>query len=180
MIYSYKSVVSSPTPFQMVYMLMVLFKTTTSARSSHSFSPHSFFSTPHTPDSPNGQCKLPKLYCSHLLSTTHCFPWLFQCHNDVYVLPYTHLPFFQFYLCPFPDPYNLYTSAPWWLLVEFMFLIAHLIMDFVSGLQQPHMASPLLVLIGMLIPHVLTNWTNRLTYFHLPLVSGIHLGLHDP
>jgi len=61
-----------------------------------------------------------------------------------------------------------------------MFLIAHLIMDFVSGLPQPHLACPLLVLTGMLIPHVLTNRTKRLTYFHLPLVSGIHLGLHDP
>jgi len=120
------------------------------------------------------------LYCPHLLSTTHCFSWLFQGHNYLYVLHYTHLPFFQFYLCPFPDPYNLYTSALWWLLVQFMFLIAHLIMDFVSGLPQPHLACPLLVVIGMLIPHVLTNWSNILTYFHLPLVSGICLGLHNP
>jgi hypothetical protein len=109
-----------------------------------------------------------------------CFSWLFQGHTYLYALHYTHLIFFQFCFCPFPVPYNLYTSAPWWLLVEFMFLIMHLIMDFVSGLPQPYLACPLLVLIGMLIAHVLTNQTNRLTYFHLPLVSGICLVLHDP
>jgi hypothetical protein len=69
MIYSRKTVVSYPAPFQMVDMLMVLLKTTTSAPSSTlSFSPHSFLTTPHTPDSPNGQCELPKLYIVHTFS----------------------------------------------------------------------------------------------------------------
>lgn len=68
-IYSCKSVVSSPAPFQMVDMLMILLKTTTLAPSSSlSFSPHSFLTTPHTPDSPNGQCKLPILFIVHAFS----------------------------------------------------------------------------------------------------------------
>ena len=169
MLYSCKSVVPSPAPFQMVDMLMVLLKTTTSAPSSSlSFSPHSFLTTPHTPDP--------------LMDTASCQNSLLSTPSQHYPLLFLTLSRPQLPVCPslytssflpVPDPYNLYTSAPWWLLVEFMFLIAHLIMDFVSGLPQPHLACQL-ILIGMHIPHVLTNRTNRLTYFHLPCFSYPH------
>lgn len=135
MLYSCESVVSSPAPPPDSWYA---YRPTQDQHLGSFLITFFFFSLilNHTPYSwpPNGYCKLLKLYCPHLLSTTHCFSWLFQGHNYLYVLHYTHLPFFQFYLCPFPDPYSLYTAAPWWLLVEFMFLIAHLIMDFVSGL----------------------------------------------
>ena len=69
LVHSCNRVVSSPTSFQMVDMLMVLIKTTTSApSSSHSFSPHSFLSMPHTPDSPSGHWKVLKLFIVHTFS----------------------------------------------------------------------------------------------------------------
>ena len=75
MIYSRKTVVSYPVPFQMVDMLMVLLKTTTSAPSSTlSFSPYSFLTTPHilTPLMDNARCR------NSILSTpSQHYPLLF-------------------------------------------------------------------------------------------------------
>ena len=93
MLYSCKSVVPSPAPFQAVDMIMVLLKTTTSAPSSSlSFSPHSFLTTPHTPDP--------------LMDTASCQNSLLSTPSQHYPLLFLTLSRPQLPVCP-----SLYTSS---------------------------------------------------------------------
>ena len=171
MLYSCKCVVSSPAPFQTVDMLMVLLKTTTSAPSSSlSFSPHSFLTTPHTPDP--------------LMDTASCGNSLLSTPSQHYPLLFLALSRPQLPVCP-----SLYTSSflPVLSLIisrplQFIYICSLVVTGwvhvpyrasnygFVSGLPQPHLACPLLVLTGMLIPRL--NQPDQQTYI-FPLASCV-------